>query len=434
MATELAQTVAGGPPLIMAVATARGGSHAIVRLAGSSLRKVVAERCAGLPQPWQPWQGTWPCAGGRLPLRLLWCPGPRSFTGDDLAELTVPGSEALLTVLEADLAAVGAVTAEPGYFARRALANGRLRLEQAEALLALVHATDAPAAQRALAWLRGSLGAEVNELRAQLLHLRALVEASLDFMEEEDVRAFEAPWMRQQVAAINDALSRWLRTAQAQDRAPVVVLAGPANAGKSALFNALCGGQALVSERAGTTRDWLDAAWVIGGRRLRLVDTAGWLDQVAATALDSEAVARGRELIGAAAVVIWCSAPDARLPQALPQTSGATLIAATKADLGDPDPRAALCLSVLHDQGLDELRQRVVALVADDAGLPHRQQALLQRAQQRCQAILEAPLLPADELLAADLRQAAADLGELVGSQTPDEILGAIFSQFCIGK
>ena len=197
--------------------------------------------------------------------------GPRTFTGEDLVELTVPGSRAVVDVVMNSLRQHGAEEAEPGYFTRRAFANGRMRLEQAEALLALVHAVDGAAAQRALSWLRGSLGAEVKELRAHLLHLRALCEAGLDFMEEDDVRAFEPAWMRQQVESIHAALIRWQRAAQSHSQIPLVVLAGPANAGKSALFNALTGGRALVSAQAGTTHpDWLDGTWQLPGRAVRL--------------------------------------------------------------------------------------------------------------------------------------------------------------------
>ena len=425
---------------VMALASPAGGSHALLRLAGGGLRAVLEARQGAVPDPWQVWSGEWDCNGVALPVRVLWCPGPCTFTGEDLVELTVPGSRAVVDVVMNSLRQHGAEEAEPGYFTRRAFANGRMRLEQAEALLALVHAVDGAAAQRALSWLRGSLGAEVKELRAHLLHLRALCEAGLDFMEEDDVRAFEPAWMRQQVESIHAALIRWQRAAQSHSQIPLVVLAGPANAGKSALFNALTGGRALVSAQAGTTRDWLDGTWQLPGRAVRLLDTAGWLDlqdrQVSegVAAIDDEAVAKGKAMIEAAAMVLWCSAPDAVLPEVLLSTNAVECVVATKSDLGPADARAELVCSAESGAGLSELSQRVLEVLGDDPGLPRRQQILLTRALERCQQILDAPVVPPDELLAADLRQAAADLGELLGSQTPDEILGAIFSQFCIGK
>ena len=426
--------------LIMALASPAGGSHALLRLAGDGLRPLLETMQGAIPSPWTAWQGMWDFDGCAIPVRVLWCPGPRTFTGDDVCELTLPGSAAVIEVAMAALRGQGAEEAEPGYFTRRAFANGRMRLEQAEALLALVHAVDGAAAQRALSWLRGSLGTEVKELRAQLLHLRALCEAGLDFMEEDDVRAFEPSWMRGQVASIHAALVRWQRVAQSHSHIPLVVLAGPANAGKSALFNALTGGQALVSAQAGTTRDWLDGTWQLPGRAVRLLDTAGWLDlqdrQVpeGVAAIDDEAVVKGKTMIEAAAMVLWCSAPDAVLPDDLPATNAVECVVATKADLGNGDARADLVCSAESGDGLNNLSQRVLEVLGDDPGLPRRQQILLTRALERCQQILDAPVVPPDELLAADLRQAAADLGELLGSQTPDEILGAIFSQFCIGK
>ncbi|TVR41187.1 MAG: hypothetical protein EA402_13035 [Planctomycetota bacterium] len=425
-------------PLCYALASASGGSHALFRLAGEGVPQLVTRMAGGLPAPWRPWRGYWQQDGAQLPCEILWCPGPRSFTGEDLAELTVPGSAACCTVVAEWLRESGAVEAVGGYFARRALANGRLRLDQAEALLALVHSRDEGAARRAIHLLRGGLGNEVAELRARLLHLRALVEAGLDFMEEEDVRAYDPAWLQAEVSAIAGACQRWRRGAQQLSGAPLVVLAGPANAGKSALFNALSGERALVSPEAGTTRDWLEAPWPCGGRQLRLIDTAGWLDAEALHGrdLDGAAIERGRALVAAASLVLWCSAPDAPLPATLPPIAAPSLRLATKADLGAADSAADLICSAHSGQGLEALGQRVAAAIDADPGLPPRQAQLLAQASGRLNHCAEAGLIRrgADDLLAAELRQAADCLGELLGVQTSDEILGAIFSQFCIGK
>lgn len=427
--------LAAQPPRY-ACASAPGGARALLRLADISRMRL--QEWSGLPAiaPWQAQEISWPlCSGGALPLRLLWCPGPRSFTGENLCELTLPGSLAAVQVLQEDLQARGAQQAEPGYFARRALANGRLRLDQAEALLAVVHAQDAPAARRAVALLRGGLGEEVAALRQRLLHQRALVEAGLDFMEEADVRAYQPEALQGELADIARSCRRWLRAAAAQDQIPSVVLAGSANAGKSALFNALTQGQALVSATAGTTRDWLDGIWQLPGRRCRLLDTAGWLDaQQDPQSLDQQAIDRGKELLHGAALVLWCSAPDAPLPSQLPEISAPSLLVASKCDLPQAsDPRADLAVSAQSQEGLAQLAEMVAQQLQSVAGLPRRQYHLLQQAAAQSQALADHPL-PDDECLALDLRSIADILGDLIGVVSDDEVLGAIFGQFCIGK
>ncbi|TVR10939.1 MAG: hypothetical protein EA401_11820 [Planctomycetota bacterium] len=429
------EVVSPGVPCY-ACASAPGGARALLRVAGIS--RQTLEEWLGLSRivPWRPFEGVWPLAsGGGVPMRLLWCPGPRSFTGDDLCEITVPGSSALIEVVQEDLQQRGLEQAQPGYFARRALANGRLRLDQAEALLAVVHARDGSAARRAVALLRGGLGDEVAELRQRLLHQRALVEAGLDFMEEADVRAYEPAALQAELRDVAGCCRRWLRAAASQEHIPTVVLAGKANAGKSALFNVLTHGDALVSDTPGTTRDWLDGAWQLPQRGCRLVDTAGWLDaHVGTTALDQQAIARGKALLHGAAVVLWCSAPDAPLPQELPDIPGPSLLVANKSDLGIPHHQAPdIAVSAKTGAGLEELAHIVDEYLAPVAGLPRRQHYLLQQAAEQCQVLSDRPL-PDDVCLAADLRSIADLLGELIGTVTSDEILGTIFGQFCIGK
>jgi tRNA modification GTPase len=213
---------------------------------------------------------------------------------------------------------------------------------------------------------------------------------------------------------------------------PTVCLVGPANAGKSALFAALTGALALVSPVAGTTRDPLEATWQIGGRTLRLIDTAGWLE--AANGLEAEAVAAGRSTLAGAALIVVCSAADARCPTPLPRECDPqrTLVLATKADLGGIDERAVLAVSAQTGTGLAALAGLVSERLGGTASGEPRQQRLLLAAD----AAL-APLgldLPDDALLAEDLRRAAEALGELLGATTPDDVLEAIFSRFCIGK
>ncbi len=359
-------------------------------------------------------------------------PARRSSTGHDLVEITLPGAPALVAMALHTVQAAGAVLAPPGGFTRQALARGRLRLDQAEGLLALVHSHDAPAAARALTRLRGLMGEDVQQVRARLLDLRALVEAGLDFSDEADVRPWDEAALREECAALARRLSRWGAVVADRGGAPVVALCGAPNAGKSALFARLTGQPALISTVPGTTRDCLEAPWRPGGLACTLVDTAGWLSMAAGP--DALALAQGASRLAGATVVLACTAPDAPLPadwrQRLPATA-VVLEVATKADLGVP-VAAALAVSVQDGTGLEQLGAQVAAHLAEVATPGDRQGPLVAAAAAGLSALSAA--LPADELLAEDLRLAAARLGDLLGATTSDEVLAAIFSRFCIGK
>ena len=424
---------------ICACATATGGEVALLRLAGAQAFAIAA--AAGLPlaRSWAVSTGSWALAdGGILPCRVLAAHGPRTVTGGDLIEITVPGSPAVVAIALAALVAAGARPAPPGGFTRQALANGRLTLAQAEAVLALSVASDAESARAALARLRPALSAEVAAVRERLIQLRAVVEAGLDFLDEEDVRAFDPAALRADCAGLAARLGRWRSAALAAESEPLVCLAGPANAGKSALFVRLGGGPALVSAVAGTTRDSLEATVVLGGRRLRLVDTAGWLDAAAGVhgdhaALDQAAIAAGRRIAGQAALVVLCSAPDAPLPAEFPEIPRERcVIIATKSDLGAGDDRAALAVSAQTGAGIAEFGVQVAAHLATTGDGEPRQQRLLAQAQEGLLRLAE--ILPVEVLLAEDLRAAADRLGDLIGATTTDDVLDAIFSRFCIGK
>jgi tRNA modification GTPase len=294
----------------------------------------------------------------------------------------------------------------------------------------VAQAGDAAAAQQAITRLRGALSADVADVRRQVIDARALVEAGLDFVDEADVRAYDPPRLQALLQEVRRTLARWRVAADAIEGEPVVCLVGPANAGKSALFNRLTGGRALVSPVAGTTRDWLDGTWDVAGRRVRLIDTAGWLE--AARGLDAAGIAAGQRTIDGAAVVLACSAPDAPLPNDTRLPAQAVVIA-TKADVAaHPDARAVLALSATSGLGLPQLTGLVAdRLAAIGAGEP-RQQRLLAEVDSVLARLASA--LPGDELLADDLRRTSDLLGDLLGLTTTDDVLDAIFSRFCIGK
>lgn len=417
-------------PTVVACATAVGGESALIRVSGPQAVAIAQRVGLTLASPWEIAAHDWPLAGGQCPCRVVLAHGPRSFTGFDQIEITLPGSADLVALALDALITAGAEPALPGAFARQALANGRLTLDRAEAILAVAQAGDAAAAHQAITRLRGALSNDVAAVRQQVIDARALVEAGLDFIDEGDVRAYDPARLRTLLADVRAILARWRVTADAIEGEPVVCLVGPANAGKSALFNRLAGARALVSPVAGTTRDWLDAPWDVGGRRIRLIDTAGWLD--AARGLDADGIAAGRRTIDGAALVLACSAPDAPLPTMIGLPISAVVIA-TKADLvATPDSRAVLAVSATDGTGLTQLTGLVTdRLAAVGAGEP-RQQRLLAEVD-----VLLARLttqLPDDELLADDLRRVGDLLGDLLGITTTDDVLNAIFSRFCIGK
>lgn len=418
-------------PTFAACASAMGGHSAVLRLSGPATTAIAGRARLRLGEAWMLVDQDWPLADGACPCRVLFAPAGRSFTGADLVEITLPGAPALVEIALRALIDAGAQPAPPGAFTRMALAHGRISLDQAEAILALGTAATISAATRALARLSGALADELGPARERLIAARAQVEAGLDFLDEEDVRAYDPTALRALLADLRATIGRWLAAAGSLGGEPVVVLVGPANAGKSALFARLTGAAALVSDVAGTTRDWLDAEWVVGGRRLRLIDTAGWLDQVGSV-IDAEAVARGRALVDGAALILACSAPDAPLPVDHGMPPERTLMVATKSDLAAPDARAAIACSVASGAGLDRLAALVARRMAEVDVAEPRQERLLREADAILARLGER--LPKDVLLADDLARVADLLGDLTGATTADDVLAAIFSRFCIGK
>ncbi len=364
---------------------------------------------------------------------VLRFPGPNSATGEDLAELHLHGGR---SVVAAVLAALGAMpglrAAAPGEFTRRAFENGRIDLAEAEGLADLLAAETESQRRAALALAGGALSRQVEAWQARLLAVAAGIEAALDFDDEDDVQRSGQGHARAGLPELTAELEDWLaRPAAERLRDGVrVVIAGPPNAGKSSLINALVGREAAItSDIAGTTRDLVEAPVAIGGTPFLFTDTAGLRDSH--DAIEAIGVARARGVMEAADIVLWLGAPEE-----CPDTDRAVLVQ-TKADLDPPLRTRDIVVSAVTGAGLAEL----TALLVDRAAtlLPAEGETAL-NARHRAALTEAADWLreadAADDLLIAAeaMRQARASLDRITGRAGVEDMLDALFGRFCIGK
>ncbi|MDR3037990.1 MAG: tRNA uridine-5-carboxymethylaminomethyl(34) synthesis GTPase MnmE [Candidatus Adiutrix sp.] len=450
---------------IAALATAPGaGAVAIIRLSGPESLAVL-ERVFQRPGGASPWPPRRLCRGrlahpesGRLldDGLAVWFPGPRSFTGEDSAEIQGHGGPAVSALaLEAVLAA-GAELAAPGEFTKRAYLNGRLDLAQAEAVADLVAARSAAETTLAARQLAGGLSARVEEIAAAVFSALVDLEAGLDFSEEvagPELTAL-ADRLGREVQPRLTALREAGRAGRPFRYGLKVALAGAPNVGKSSLFNALAGAErALVSPRAGTTRDYLTAEAIWNELRVELYDTAG-LSAAPTDELDELGQARSRERLAEADLVLWvrdCAAgPRATAAEPEPGLDPErTVVVWNKLDLAPPPPAGSLpgaplelAVSARTGLNLPALKAAVVKLAIgrENPDLPEvvpslRHQAALARADEYLRATLAAIAEGAPpDICAFELRSVLNALGDIRGLTTADDILNEIFSRFCLGK
>ncbi len=449
---------------IAAVATpgARGGIG-IVRISGPEALAVGRRVFDGWPSDPTPrylYHGRIVHPSGGHPLDealAVWMAAPRSYTGDDTVELHCHGGALNLERILAAVLACGARLAGPGEFTRRAYLNGRIDLTQAEAVLDVLEARCEAGLDAAQAQLAGALRAEVEALRARLTRVRADLEVALDFV-DEDVPLIDRAGC---VGQLDEAAGRMRALAQtwAQGRrlreGVLVVVAGPPNAGKSSLFNALVGSRrAIVTTRPGTTRDYLEESLQLGGLPVVLVDTAGL--RVGDDEAERIGVERSLDQLRRADVVL-CVHDASRAPSAADDQVHELVEPARRIEVhnkldrgraeGWPRPESPTCVatSATQRQGIDALvaalRQRVARESVEGArggGIVvtrARHHAALRRgseaADRAAQALREA--LPL-EVVAAEVQLALEALADLVGETSPDDVLDVIFSEFCIGK
>lgn len=383
-----------------------------------------------------------------LPARVLQFDGPRSFTGEDCVELIVPGHPALLErLVQSLLRAPGVRLAQPGEFTARAYLNGKLTAEQAEGVGAAIAARSDAELASARRLLSGALGVEYRRLADELAHALALVEAGIDFTDQEDVVAITPRDLVERLIGVQCGIDRLVGPGARREReaaTPRVVLVGRPNSGKSTLFNALLGRErAVVSDRAGTTRDAIaEPLWLEGGvwgvREVVLVDIAG-LDEAlcAASAADGAAQRAARAAIESADVLVLCDPAGRFLAPKVNEGGRPLLRVRTKADLpGGAHDCEGIAVCALDGWNLAALRRAVgdaAAASADRAGdLPSRHAAALLAARESLSDALVAAERP--EVCAVSMRSALDRLGEISGAVSPDDVIGRIFASFCIGK
>jgi tRNA modification GTPase len=465
---------------IVAIATAPGrGAVGIVRVSGQGLAVFVETLLGRALKPREATYLPLPDEQGQAIDHglALWFPGPHSYTGEDVLELQGHGGPVVLQLLMARCLAVaqtltadaqpllpGLRPARPGEFTERAFLNDKLDLAQAEAVADLIDASTEAAARSASRSLAGAFSERIHTLRDALIHLRMLVEATLDFPEEDIdfLQKADAVGQLQRLREALVAVQGEARQGALLRDGLQVVIAGQPNAGKSSLLNALAGAElAIVTPVAGTTRDVVKQTIQIEGVPLHVIDTAGLRDSPDVDEVEKIGIQRAWGQIEKADAVLFLhdlsrsytpdyAAADAAIAAALP-ANVPVLQVWNKLDQCNEGERHALdareqagelAISAKHGDGLEALRQRLLSL----AGWQHAGDGLFMARERHLQALarvgmhLEAAhgLLAVGaehlDLLAEELRLAQHALGEITGEFTADDLLGEIFSRFCIGK
>lgn len=447
-----------GGTTIAAVSSGSGGAVAVIRISGPAAGEALRALTGRLPEPRRASlvRLVDPASGERLDEGLaLWFPAPRSATGEDMAELQIHGGRAVVAAVLAALFTVpGLRPAERGEFTRRAFLNGRMDLTEAEGLADLIAAETEGQRRLALAHAFGHLSKQVETWRRRLIRAMALVEAGIDFSDEDDVPAEARALARPEVEALLCELDAALadRRGALLREGALVAIAGLPNAGKSSLINALAARDvAIVSDEPGTTRDVLEVALDLGGQKVTLVDTAGLRE--AEGKVEAEGIRRARARIAQADLVLWvhdaAAGPPPSVRPEFEAGEGAELwLLANKSDApmaalpaGEGWAARSLAVSARYGAGLAELTEALAGFVAERArGSEH---PALVRERHRAGAIEAAHHLRValagwerldDELIAEELRLAGRALGRMTGAIGVEDLLDVVFREFCIGK
>ena len=435
---------------IAAIATPPGtGGVSIIRISGGEALAIAARVSGITPAPRRATLAHIRDARGDTldQALLLYYPAPHSYTGEDALEIQGHGGIAVTQAVLAAVLDAGARLAEPGEYTRRAYLNNKIDLAQAEAIADLINARSQAAVKAANRSLQGDFSRQIETLAADLLALRIYIEAALDFPEEE------IDFLREgDIAARLQAWGERLRALLAQSTQGRLmndginlVIAGKPNAGKSSLLNALVGEErAIVTAQAGTTRDIVRETILIHGMPVNILDTAGLRE--ASDLVEQEGIRRTRQALNQADLILLLrdgSALDDRddeLPANIPQ-----LLAYNKADQTPPAVQAqhadGLWISAKTGAGIDALRDAIACAVGRDSReespyiARERHLRALHQAERHYQhALAQLHSTQNGELIAEDLRLAHEALGSITGAVSSDDLLGHIFSSFCIGK
>lgn len=407
----------------------------ILRVSGPRAGAAIVALAGGLPAPRQASLRTLRDPAGEILDRalVLWFPGPATATGEDLAEFHCHGGRAVLAAMEGALAELnGLRKAEPGEFTRRAFANGRIDLAEAEALADLVSAETELQRRSAQAALGGAISGQADKWRSEILRLGAQIEASLDFSDEDDVEHLPEAFYSE-IAGLECEMAEWLARPGAERlRDGIrVVLAGPPNSGKSTLFNVLVrDSAAITSPVAGTTRDVIERPVAYGGVPFVLVDTAG-LHEAGSDAIEAIGIDRAREQLDRADIVLWLGREGEGPAGALEMQA--------RADEADAPvkQKPTHVVSAATGEGLAGLEQDLI--IRAGGLLPKPGVAALsahQREKVGAAAFALRSIQPGTDLLiiGENLRQARVAFDRLLGRASTEDMLDALFGRFCIGK
>ena len=440
---------------IVAIATPAGrGGIGVVRVSGDKSKEIYLALTGKEPIARQAQYVSFKSSSEQIIDKgiALFFQNPSSYTGEDVFECHAHGSRVLLEMLQSEIIALGARPARPGEFTERAFLNDKIDLVQAEAVADLIDSNSKKAARSAMQSLDGAFSKKVNELRELVFNSRALIEAALDFPDEEDVDVDIMPAVENIYKAMSE-LKSLLKKAEAGrvlDHNPTIVIAGLPNAGKSCLINALCGyDSAIVSEEAGTTRDIIREKVFLGDYVVTLIDTAGLRET--SNKIEKEGVARSHKALKIADIVLYVvdhcvvseSCSDQVNAHISPDVKKITVN--NKIDLCQGESfnntNDTVYISAKNGEGIETLIKLICSLLDlsenDEDIIFARQRhidALSSIEEQLSQVISAVDKNVGLEVLAESLRQALTGFDDITGRTTADDVLGKVFSQFCIGK